>query len=198
MTCRLHFFPHCGGALVVVVGGTERTYMPDITTPFLLTVRGGDRMRLRGNHHEPQSLSFVTALTDVVFTRRLAATTSAPVTVSLVAHCDAAGEEKINGRCFTIATHSFATPAVANLSEEREEEEAAVVVLRSPIVLTSSGPVHSLEVRCAETKRGGPSRGHTTADAKFYAATMHGMQRTALTRAQVNLLRAADNKTRRK
>ncbi|KAF8301282.1 hypothetical protein TcYC6_0054860 [Trypanosoma cruzi] len=174
--------------------------MPDITTPFLLTVRGGDRMRLRGNHHEPQSLSFVTALTDVVFTRRLATTTSAPVTVSLVAHCDAAGEDKINGRCFTIATHSFATPAVANLSDERgeEEEEAAVVVLRSPIVLTSSGPVHSLEVRCAETKRGGPSRGYTAADAKFYAATMHGMQRTGLTRAQVNLLRAAHNKTRRK
>ncbi|KAF8299423.1 hypothetical protein C3747_31g103 [Trypanosoma cruzi] len=175
--------------------------MPDITTPFLLRVRGGDRMRLRGNHHEPQSLSFVTALTGLVFTRRLAATTSAPVTVSLVAHCDAAGEDKINGRCFTIATHSFATPAVANLSDEREEEEeeeAAVVVLRSPIVLTSSGPVHSLEVRCAEKKRGDPSRGRTTADAKFYAATMHGMQRTALTRAQVNLLRAADSETRRK
>ncbi|RNF23626.1 uncharacterized protein Tco025E_02848 [Trypanosoma conorhini] len=163
--------------------------MPEIRTPFFLTVRGGEQLHLRGKPSEPQSLAFVSALTTLVFTRRLGKTTSTPVTVSLVALCDTTGTGTGHDNSFTIASHQFVASVSAREGDDGAEE-AAVVLLRSPIVLTSSGPVHALEVRCAETKCQDLTRGKL-ADAAVYAVTMHGMQQTTLTKAQVKLLSAA-------
>ncbi|RNE99747.1 hypothetical protein TraAM80_08011 [Trypanosoma rangeli] len=170
--------------------------MPEITTPFLLTMRGGEQMHLREKPREPQSLAFITALTTLVFTRRLGKAPLTPVTVSLVALCDTVGTDASRDKRFTIASHQFAASEPAS-AESEKTEDTAVVLLRSPIVLSSSGPVRALEVRCTETRCQNLTRSQL-ADAAVYGVTMHGMQQTTLTKAQVRLLCGAGNETRLK
>lgn len=169
----------------------NQKFMPDFTTPFLLTVRGNEQVPLRECGSALRSFSFTAALTAVVFTRRLATTPLVPVTVSLVLHCGGASQDDSNnGRIsFTIASHQFA----ALMSDKSVEEEAVVVPLRSPIVLTSQGAVHSLEVRCTAMKHGDHALSHA-AQSEAYGVTIHGTQRTSLTKAQVELLCSAGRK----
>ncbi|KEG12944.1 hypothetical protein DQ04_01311030 [Trypanosoma grayi] len=163
--------------------------MPEVATTVFVTIRGGETMPLQPCD-KSQPLSYITTVRAIVFTRQTATGASAPVTVSLVAHCGTA--EKSGTRTFTIASHAFASSAGGKTVEE---EEAVVFPLRSPIVFTSQGPVHSLEVQCSEWKRDSHANDRSDSSSlkpgdsgAVYTVTLHGSQRTFLTKEQVLLL----------
>ncbi|KAG8347085.1 hypothetical protein ERJ75_001230600 [Trypanosoma vivax] len=177
--------------------------MPHVTTPFSVSVRSGEQLSLCSEGDRLPD--FVAKLSTVTFTRRTPqAVTRSPSSVSTAATVtlNACVEDETGcGTCgFAIARHHF-IPATANdrpskaadthfkgeLEEVGRKETgvttAAAVRLRSPIVITSRCPVRFLEVKLS-FERG-------VDDGAEYAVTLHGTQKTFLTRRQMKLLRSA-------
>nr|CCC92311.1 conserved hypothetical protein [Trypanosoma congolense IL3000] len=169
--------------------------MPYISTPFLVTLNAGERfpLRLVGGSQFPR---FTASIHSVVFVRKSAAapSTTTAVTVSLNVCSDDGGSPD-----FTIASHNFQGNGSVGLKEgtdrskekQRRDGDSAgttssqdsfSVVLRAPIRLSSHGPVHALEVKCDPED--------VTDNGTTYSVTLHGTQRTVLSKEQVELLRS--------
>ncbi|AAZ13316.1 uncharacterized protein TEOVI_000801300 [Trypanosoma equiperdum] len=181
--------------------------MPHITTPFFVTLRSGERLRLNSGD-DGRLPRFLAAVKTLVFTRQLPSNATTAVgatpttaTVSVIAHSNG-GEGHSDSSSFTIFSHTFDVVIGVNSGNgkkrPREEEpkgeragaashsvsttDTFSVRLRSPVWLTSGDLVNELEVKSMF--------GKGADDGGICAVTLCGTQQTILSKQQVSLLRS--------